>query len=74
MEPLAVSTKDAAVLMGVSELSVRRLIADGALPYVRIGQTSIRIVVEDIKAYLQQGRTTEWSPVPGRGPGKAKKD
>jgi excisionase family DNA binding protein len=53
MTPLAVDYEDAARMVGVSSRQVRRLVASGALPVVRIGGAgSPRIRVEDLRRYL----------------------
>ena len=49
------STKDAAVELGVSENTIRRRIADGQIKYYDIGvpgRPRIRITDEDLHAYV----------------------
>lgn len=44
---------DVADFLAVSLSTVRRLVRDGNLPAVRVGQRSIRVRPEDLEAYLQ---------------------
>lgn len=45
-----VSVQEAAVLTGVSEMTIRRRIADKSLPAVRFGPKLLRIKVADLEA------------------------
>ena len=63
---IAVSISDAASLLSVSTFTIRRLIRDGTLRHVRVGN-SIRIRRVDLDEYLDDRATTEWIRVDGRG-------
>lgn len=47
----AYSPKDAAVLLGISLMTVRRLMASGKLKFFRIGTKRIRISADEIEPY-----------------------
>ncbi len=49
---LAMSYEDAGRRLGVSERTVRRLVASGELPRVQIGAGNSRIAVADLDAYV----------------------
>jgi len=66
IQPAAVSVSDAAVYLGVSHDTVRRLVRAGSLPHARIGN-SIRIRRADLDSYLEGQVSREWRPVDGRG-------
>jgi len=55
---MAISVKDAALALSISERTIRKYIAHGKLPCVRIGR---RVLLEPhaIEGLLQQGRSTE---------------
>jgi excisionase family DNA binding protein len=58
---LAMNYESAGRLLGVSERTVRRLVANGELPRVEIGGCS-RVTVDDLRAYkdgLMRERTAE---------------
>jgi excisionase family DNA binding protein len=53
---------DAAIVLGCSVRHVKRLVADGALPVVRLGSASVvRVRAADLAAFIEQLR-----PVNGR--------
>jgi excisionase family DNA binding protein len=60
LEPLAVTAKDAARMLGISERSLFELKATGKLPFVRVG-CKINYAVEDLKAYLNKNRQVKQS-------------
>jgi excisionase family DNA binding protein len=66
IQPAAVSIIDAAVYLGVSADTVRRLVRSGSIPHARIGN-SIRIRRTDLDGYLESQISREWRPVDGRG-------
>ena len=66
LQPAAVSITDAAVYLGVSADTVRRLVRAGSIPHARIGN-SIRIRRTDLDGYLESRISREWRPVDGRG-------
>lgn len=66
IQPAAVSIHDAAMYLGVSADTVRRLIRSGSIPHARIGN-SIRIRRTDLDGYLESRISREWRPVDGRG-------
>ncbi|NUQ66505.1 MAG: helix-turn-helix domain-containing protein [Pirellulales bacterium] len=66
LQPAAVSIMDAAVYLGVSSDTVRRLVRSGLLPHARIGN-SIRVRRIDLDAYLEAQTSRQWQPVDGRG-------
>jgi excisionase family DNA binding protein len=67
VQPAAVSVPEAGRYLGVSSDTVRRLIHAGDIPHARIG-ASIRIRRMDLDAYLESRTSTQWQPLPGRGP------
>jgi excisionase family DNA binding protein len=66
MQAAAVSITDAAMYLGVSADTVRRLVRGGAIPHARIGN-SIRIRRSDLDGYLDGQISRQWRPVDGRG-------
>ena len=58
VEPLALRGREAAKALGISERSMSRLKADGALPFVRVG-SAILFDVDDIKAWLKGNKERE---------------
>lgn len=57
--PAYVTIAQAAERLGVSRDTIRRRIADGTVPAVRVGPRSIRIAVEDLAALAR--------PIPAGG-------
>jgi len=49
---------EVAAALGISERSVTRLIAEGALSAVKLGKRSIGIRREDLYAFIERGRST----------------
>jgi excisionase family DNA binding protein len=47
------SLEEAARWYGMSQRSIRRMIADGSLPAVRVGKRQIRIRIEDLEALAE---------------------
>lgn len=66
IQPAVLRVSEAGTYLGVSGDTVRRLIRDGSLPHVRVGN-SIRIRRQDLDSYLQAQTTTQWQRVDGRG-------
>ncbi len=66
IQAAVVSITDAAVYLGVSADTVRRLVRSGSIPHARIGN-SIRIRRTDLDGYLESQISREWRPVDGRG-------
>ncbi len=66
IQPAALSVAESARYLGVSEVTIRRLIRSGGIPHARV-VNSIRIRLIDLDSYLASRTTTEWSPVDGRG-------
>lgn len=58
---VALSVPDAADYLGISAITVRRLIARGDLPHARLGR-AIRIRLVDLDRYLEERTSTSWSP------------
>ena len=52
--------KEAAVLLTVSEQTVRKLVKDGTLPSMRIGKRSIRIPREAAEQFMKSRPTTDY--------------
>lgn len=53
MSRKALSLPQSADYLGVSVQSIRRRIAEGALPAFRVGPKSIRVYVDDLEALKQ---------------------
>ena len=53
VEPLAVDGKKAAVMIGVSERTVRNLVRSGELPVVRIAKR-VLYSIEDLTEFIRQ--------------------
>ena len=51
-KPIAHRIRTVAALLEISSTGVRRLIASGELPHVRIGH-SVRVLASDLEAYLE---------------------
>ena len=66
IRPAVLNVTDAGTYMAVSPDTVRRLVRDGALPHVRVGN-SIRIHREHLDSYLRDRTTTTWERVDRRG-------
>ena len=66
IQPAVLSVSEAGTYLAVSADTVRRLIREGALPHVRVGN-SIRIHREHLDAYLRDRTTTTWERVDRRG-------
>lgn len=58
IEKRHLTLKQAAEWYGVSERTLRRRIAEGKLPAVRVGPRSIRVTAEDVAALAQPIPTT----------------
>ena len=56
-QPNYVSIGGAATYLGVSEATIRRLIASGEIPAHRVGQRLIRIRIADLEALTSPIRT-----------------
>jgi excisionase family DNA binding protein len=65
-EPAALSVPTAAIYLGVSVDTIRRLVRAGSIPHARIG-SAIRIRRADLDAYLEDQTSREWRPFNGRG-------
>ena len=66
IQPAVLSVSEAGTYLAVSSDTVRRLIRDGAVPHVRVGN-SIRLHKADLDTYLRDRTTTHWERVDGRG-------
>lgn len=66
--PLAVP--EAGEYLGVGERVVRRLILERRIRYYKLGSQHVRIDVDDLDAFLQQGRVdpTTTRRITNRGP------
>lgn len=53
--PLLATARDAAQALGTSEAAVRRLMASGVLPKVRIGERSVRTRWEAVRDLATNG-------------------
>lgn len=53
--PLAMGVKDAAAALSLSPWTIRKYIAKGVIPYIRIGR---RVLIEatEVERLIQQGR------------------
>jgi excisionase family DNA binding protein len=58
-EPVYEALTPASDRLGVSERTLRRLIADGSLPAYRIGSKTIRVRRSDVDALLRRIPTTD---------------
>lgn len=56
--PEHVTVKQVANYFDVHELTVRRWIADGKLPAIRVGKRAIRIRVADVNAFIRDRQLT----------------
>lgn len=54
MKPL-LRVQDAAVLLGLKEITVRKKITQGLIPFCRFGKKAIRIKTEDVEAMIKNG-------------------
>ena len=59
-QPRFMTLKQAGQVYSVSDRTLRRRIADGTLPAVRVGPRSIRVAAEDVEALA--------SPIPTGSP------
>lgn len=59
MSAQRISIQEAAAVLGVSDKTVRRYIADGTLPAERINKRLLRVRREDVEALLQPVPTVE---------------
>ncbi len=50
-----ITIADAAIYLTMSEVSIRRAVRDGALPYIRLGRAA-RIALIDLDAYMAAHR------------------
>lgn len=66
IQPAVLSVAHSASYLGVSTITIRRIIKSGEIPHVRVGN-SIRIRLTDLDAYINSNTTTEWKPESGRG-------
>ena len=62
----ALSAREAAGYLGISETTLYALTRAGAVPHVRVGK-AIRYRVRDLERYLEAQTTSEWTGVDGRG-------
>jgi len=53
-ESKLLSLKDAAGQMGISRMTVYRMVRRGDIPSFRIGQKSLRVSQEDVNDYVQK--------------------
>jgi excisionase family DNA binding protein len=65
--PLLVGYRDAAAVLGVGERTVRRLVADGTLPSMRVGQR-VLVHVDDLAAYAASLRHDWRADIVTKGP------
>jgi excisionase family DNA binding protein len=63
-EPIAVTYATASQLTGLSVRQLKRAAAEGRLPVSREGR-AVRILVEDLRAFLAAGRQTRNSATKG---------
>jgi excisionase family DNA binding protein len=68
IQPVVLSIPQAAVYLGVSPDTVRRLVRGGTIPHARIGN-SIRIRRADLDSYIEGQISRQWHPVDNRGGG-----
>lgn len=68
IQPVVLSIPQAALYLGVSSDTVRRLVRGGTIPHARIGN-SIRIRRADLDAYIEGQISRQWHPVDNRGGG-----
>ncbi len=64
-ETAVLDVNEAAAYLAVSRQAVYTLIREGKLAHVRVGE-AIRLRREDLDAFLENHRTTDWKPG-GRG-------
>lgn len=60
--PIQLSVHSVAQYTGWSVSTVRRLIADGKLPTVRLGRRVVRVLRTDIDVFLAAHRAVDWPP------------
>ena len=66
IQPAVLNVSEAGTYLAVSSDTVRRLIREGSIPHVRVGN-SIRIRREHLDAFLRDRTTTQWVRVDRRG-------
>jgi excisionase family DNA binding protein len=62
-EPVALTTAEAAALLGVSPSTIRRLKRSGALPFVQLGRGSIRYRREDLESLCRASLRSHATPI-----------
>lgn len=60
--------REAAAYLAVSEMTLRRMVARGELPHVRLGEVGLRFRLVDLDAWLASKVSRTWTPAKGRGP------